>query len=126
MSTQMFWAGLLSAVSLALITDVACLIYLSRPRTLPPPDYAVVNMLKRIAIYEALPMAWMAGYFVLRLLTAGPPENQPTFYVGLASVGYAGALLGLALPAISAAVLTHTRDVGSGQSRSQSSTQGGP
>lgn len=109
----MFWSGLLSGVVFFLIVNVASLVYLAKTRQLEPPDYAVVNMLKRIAIYQCAPFLWMATYFVIRLLTSESPQDQPLFFVAFASVGYGMALIGLALPAAASAALVYHRSTSS-------------
>lgn len=119
-STQMFWTTLLCGVSLALVADLFCLAVIariSRRYVLRPPDAAVVSMLKRIAIFNSVPLAWFVSYFGTRLALYGDGSARSLWLVAYASGGYLLALIGLALPAISAAVLIYHRSQDSGSGR---------
>lgn len=120
-STESFWAALLCGVSLALVADLLCLIVIariSRHYVLRPPDAAVVSMLKRIAIFNSVPLVWLVSYFAARLALYDGGSARSVGLVAYASGGYLLALIGLALPAISAAVLIYHRSQRHGGTRS--------
>lgn len=111
-ATETFWAALLCGVLVAFIADLVCLIIItriSRRYVLRPPDKAVVNMLKRIAVFNAIPLVWFVSYFASRLALYDDESVRSVGLVAYASGGYLLALIGLALPAISAAVLIYQR-----------------
>lgn len=119
-STESFWAALLCGVSLALVADLFCLAVIariSRRYDLDPPDAAVVSMLKRIAIFNSVPLACFVSYFGTRLVFYDDGSVRSVGLVAYASGGYLLALIGLALPAISAAVLVYYRSQDSGSGR---------
>lgn len=107
-STIAFWTALLTAVLLALAVNLACLIYLWR-KVPPPSDRAVAEMLRRIAIFNALPLLWLASYFGVRIGLYETNAARGIGIVAYATIGYLLALTGLCLPSISAAVLSAKR-----------------
>lgn len=108
-STINFWTGLLAGVGVAFVVNLVCLVVLIRVRGLEPPDAAVVNMLKRIAIFNAVPLLWFITYFIARIVAHGDDSVRSIWLVAYASGGYLLALIGLVLPALCAAVLTYHR-----------------
>ena len=107
-SAVSFWSGLLAAVCLALGVEVACLAYLWRHAP-ALSDRAVVTMLRRIAIFNAIPLLWFASYFSVRIIFYETDAARSIGIVAYASIGYLLALVAIILPAITSAVLVYQR-----------------